>query len=866
MTTPSKQTHRISRLRLLMLYVLLLVSSHLFARWQDRDARLLPEQQKTVILDEGRRPIRIAYVDLPGDAPDAPVVLLLHGSPAGPYDLRPLAETLRGPVRVIVPDLPGFGNSTRRLKDYSIAAQARRMDAFLDGLGCDRAHVLGFSLGGGVALELYDRAPHRVASLTLLASIGVQELELLGSYTLNHALHGAQLAGLWLAANGLPHFGLLDRTLFNVNYARSFYDTDQRPLRAIMERCEAPVLILHGEEDPLVPLTAALEHHRIIPQSEMVVLSGAHFHAYSGPESVAAPTLAFISRVERGEALTRKTAEPDRLEAAAEPFGEVHRKPAGGIALLVVMILIVFSTLISEDLACIGAGLLVAHGLLAYLDAALAAFLGIFVGDILLYLSGRYIGRPALRRAPFRWFIREHAIQESADWFARRGPIVIIASRFVPGSRLPTYFTAGLLHQRFWVYLLYFFIAGAIWAPLLVWLAATLGDRALELLRQFKMYTLGALVAVLVAIWIVVELLIPLCTFRGRRLLYSRWQRIRRSEFWPTWALYLPLLPWFVWLAIRHRGCTTFTAANPAMPYGGLVGESKSAILDALAQQSGARLARHTLLRAEIDPDSARAAARDFLARHALTYPLVLKPDAGERGVGIAIVRGEEELARYFERARPATLIQEFVPGREYGIFYVRDPHEEHGRIFAITEKEFPALLGDGRHTLEQLILRDPRAVCMARFHLEAQRHRLSWVPAENERVPLTVLGNHCRGAIFRDGSRLITPELTAAIDVISRGYPGFYFGRYDVRVPSEEALRAGRDFKIIELNGVTSEATSLYDPAHTAFDMWRILARQWRLAFEIGAMNAKAGAKVASIRDVLDLLARHRRAPEADA
>lgn len=810
--------------------------------------------------------MQIAYVELPGDSPDAPVVLLLHGSPAGPYDLRLLAENLRGPVRVIVPNLPGFGNSARRVKDFSIAAQARRVLAFLDGLDCERIHVLGFSLGGGVAWELYNRAPHRVASLTLLASVGVQELELLGSYTLNHVLHGVQLAGLWLAANGLPHFGLLDRIWFNLNYARSFYDTDLRPLRAIMERCDVPVLILHGEDDPLVPVAAAREHHRIIPQSELVVLSGAHFHAYNSAEEVAAPTLAFIARVERGAALTRKTAEPDRLEAAAEPFSDVHRKPAEGIALMVIMALIIFSTLISEDLACIGAGLLVAHGLLAYRDAALASFLGIFVGDILLYLAGRYIGRPALRRAPFRWFIREHAIEESADWFARRGPIVIIVSRFVPGSRLPTYFTAGLLHQRFWVYLLYFFIAGAIWAPFLVWLAATLGDRALEVLRQFKMYTLGALVALLVAIWLVVELLIPLFTFRGRRLLYSRWQRLRRSEFWPTWALYLPLLPWFAWLSVRYRSCTVFTAANPAMPCGGLIGESKSAILDALAQQSGDRLARHQVLRSEIRPEAARAAARQFLEQHALNYPVVLKPDVGERGVGIAIVRSEEELARYFDRARPATIIQEFVPGREYGIFYIRYPNEARGRIFAVTEKEFPALLGDGHHTLEQLILRDPRAVCMARFHLQAQRHRLSWVPAAGERIPLAVLGNHCRGAIFRDGSHLTTAALTAGIDEVSRNYPGFYFGRYDVRVPSEEALCAGRDFKIIELNGVSSEATSLYDPSHSAFDRWRILARQWHIACEVGALNAKAGARVASIREVLELLARHRRAPEAEA
>ncbi|HMP77380.1 MAG TPA: alpha/beta fold hydrolase [Kiritimatiellia bacterium] len=870
MSSTAQPGRRRSRLRWLLLFVLLLLASHGVRHWRDRAAHPQPEQRvQAVRLVEAptrARAVSLAYVDLPATNPAAPVVLLLHGTPAGAYELRELAEALRGPVRVLVPDLAGFGNSTRVVPDYSIRAQAAYLDALLDALAIERAHVVGFSLGGGVALELYARAPHRLASFTMLASIGVQEFELLGSYTLNRALHGAQLAAAWLAANVIPHFGLLDRVLFNVPYARSLYDSDQRPLRGILGGFEPPVLVLHGEEDPLVPPAAAEEHHRLVPQSELVWLPGLHFHAYTEPETVAGHVLDFVVRAEQGGALVRATATPERVEAAAQPFGAVHRAPASGLALLVVMLLVAVGTLVSEDLACIGAGLLVAHGLLHYSHAALAAFLGIFGGDILLYLAGRYIGRPALRRAPFRWFVREQALQDSAEWFARRGPIVILASRFVPGSRLPTYFTAGLLRQHFWLYLLYFFIAGALWAPLLVWMAATLGEHAIELLHEYKMYTLGALVAVLVALWLVIELLVPLCTFRGRRLLYGRWQRLVRCEFWPTWALYLPLWPYLVWLAIRHRGATVFTAANPAMPAGGFVGESKAEILDGFAAGVRDRLARYRLLEPGLTADAALARVGDFLAESRLDYPVVLKPDAGERGAGVCIAKSAADVRRYFERPRPALLVQEFVPGGEYGVFYYRHPREAQGRIYAITEKEFPRLAGDGKHSLEKLILRDPRAVCMARLHLHNQRARLTWVPAAGETVPLVELGNHCRGAIFRNGARLITPELTAAIDALSRGHRGFFFGRYDLRVPDEAALMAGRDFKVIELNGVTSEATSLYDPSHSALDAWRILFRQWRIAYEIGAQNRAAGVRVTSPRELLELVAHHRPPPESDA
>lgn len=867
MTSKDQPRKRHSRARWLLFYAVLLVASHAVRVWQDRAPRPLPEQRLVPVHSSEakprRRPVQIACADLAATNPAAPVVLLLHGAPAHAYDLRGLAHALQGPVRVIVPDLPGFGNSTRNVPNYSIRAQAAYVDALLAALSIERVHVIGFSLGGGVALELYERDPQRVASMTLLASVGVQEMELLGNYTLNHVLHGVQLAGLWALVNGVPHFGALDRVMFSLPYARSFYDTDQRPLRGVLEQFEPPMLILHGEDDPLVPPSAAREHHRLVPQSELVMMPGSHFHAYQQPGSVAERIVDFVQRVETGAALVRGNADLERVEASAQPFSTVHRRPAMGVALYVVMLLICVSTLISEDLACIGAGVLVAHGLVAFPDAALAAFAGIFGGDILLYLAGRYIGRPALKRAPFRWFVREQAIQDSAEWFARRGAIVILTSRFVPGSRLPTYFTAGLLRQHFWKYLLFFFIAGAIWAPLLVWVASTLGEQALELLRSYKAYTLGGLAAVAMLFWLVVELLVPLSTFRGRRLLYGRWQRLRRCEFWPTWALYLPVWPYILWLGLRHRGITAFTAANPAMPAGGFVGESKFAILNGFAPSARDRIARHALLPRGLSAFDSLAHVREFLQREGLAFPIVLKPDAGERGTGVAIARNEQDVTRYFAAPRSDTLIQEFVPGREYGVFYYRYPNQEQGRIFAITEKEFPALTGDGKSNLEKLILRDARAVCMARWHLHHQRARLSWVPPSGARVEIVELGNHCRGAIFRDGARLITPELTAAIDSVSRAYRGFYFGRYDVRVPSEGSLRTGCDYKIIELNGVTSEATNLYDPAHGPLAAWRILLRQWRIVFEIGAINRASGTAPTPPRELLDLIARNRSASE---
>jgi len=97
-------------------------------------------------------------------------------------------------------------------------------------------------------------------------------------------------------------------------------------------------------------------------------------------------------------------------------------------------------------------------------------------------------------------------------------------------------------------------------------------------------------------------------------------------------------------------------------------------------------------------------------------------------------------------------------------------------------------------------------------------------------------LGTHSRGALFLDGNDLRTPELEAAIERIARSVDGFYFGRFDLRAPSEEHFQRGQGLKVLELNGVTSEEAHMYDPAYGFGKAVGTLSAQWRTAFEIGA------------------------------
>jgi pimeloyl-ACP methyl ester carboxylesterase/membrane protein DedA with SNARE-associated domain len=833
-------------------YLVLLGISHLVRRLPGAETVSNPDLTRVQL----RSRVGLSFREWgPGSGdPESPVVVLLHGSPGSSTDFNDLGPRLGERFRVIAPDLPGFGDSQKDVPEYSIRAHAAYVLELLDKLGIDSVHTVGFSMGGGVALEMIDQSPSSAGSLTLLSAIGIQELELLGNYHLNHAIHGFQLGLIWICREALPHFGVLDESFLGVEYARNFYDTDQRPLRAILERLEIPTLIVHGEHDILVPLGAAREHHRIVPQSELILFDASHFMVFQGEMDLAKPIGDFIARADNGSAKKRSNSSAERIATASHPFDPATIPPASGVTLLVLVGLIALATLLTEDLACIGAGLLVAQGRIGFVAATLACFVGIVAGDVLLYLAGRYLGYPWLKRAPLKWIVSPRQVDRASEWFQNMGPAVVFLTRFLPGTRVAAYTTAGLLRTGFWRFLFYFTLAVAIWTPFLVGISAYLGNRIFEHFALYQRYTLPAVVVLLLVLWTSVKLVPMVLTWKGRRRLCGWWCRVRRWEFWPLWAFYPPVLLWIGWLGLKYRSLTLFTAANPSIPAGGFVGESKSEILDQLSPEN---VAGYQRIFSSLEPEKRLELIRDFLLQNDLEFPIVLKPDVGQRGQAVQIARNWETVEDYCASSTEDFLVQRFVPGLEFGVFYVRMPDVDSGNVFSITVKELPAITGDGSSTIEELVLSDRRAVCKSQLYLERFESRLEEVPPVGEPVLLAELGTHCRGAIFSDGSELRTPRLESAIDTISKSFEGFFFGRYDIRVPSAEDLRCGRHIQILELNGVTSEATDIYDPRNSLFDAYKKLTQQWSLAFEIGHRNRlrgfepeKLGALVKSILD----------------
>ena len=325
--------------------------------------------------------------------------------------------------------------------------------------------------------------------------------------------------------------------------------------------------------------------------------------------------------------------------------------------------------------------------------------------------------------------------------------------------------------------------------------------------------------------------------------------KITHYEYWPFWLFYLPMYFYGIKLAVRARSLTYFTAANPVMKYGGAFGMSKFDVLQKIDREF---VPRGILIGGEMEEDK----LLEEMAGEGLEFPLVAKPNIGERGRDVELIKNLEELRQYLQDRTGDIILQEYITmPMELGILYYRLPDGSKEDITSIVIRDFLKVQGDGQKNLQDLIGEKIRALFRRKYLNRKFRDRLQEIPGKGEVILLEPIGNHNRGTKFLNGNHLINQKLLEVISGIADSIEGFDYGRFDLKAENLETLSGGSGFKIIELNGTNSEPAHIYDPEYRLLTAYRDIARHMRIILRISQLNHIDGQPYASFRTfVLDL------------
>lgn len=337
---------------------------------------------------------------------------------------------------------------------------------------------------------------------------------------------------------------------------------------------------------------------------------------------------------------------------------------------------------------------------------------------------------------------------------------------------------------------------------------------------------------------------------------FNRWKtKITTWEFWPFWIFYLPVFAYFFFLSIRNRSFFFFTSTNPKMDFGGMTGEEKSEIYKSMPKNSYPKTI--------IINDESKANLIELA--HAIGFPLIAKPNIGERGRQVEVVRSLEELKSYVSQSKVDFLLQEFVTYPvELGVFYIRLPNEDTGRITSIVMKKFLSVTGDGRSTVRTLLTNETRALLQLDLEHPRFSHLLNQLPDQGEEIIVESIGNHCRGTMFLDVTHEADEELNAAIDNLAKQIDGFYYGRFDLKCASIADLRKLKNYKVVELNGVGAEPAHIYHPGFPLLKAYKIVFWHFSKMAKIARQNKNLGISYwtfrRGIKKMLDIRAYNRR------
>lgn len=312
--------------------------------------------------------------------------------------------------------------------------------------------------------------------------------------------------------------------------------------------------------------------------------------------------------------------------------------------------------------------------------------------------------------------------------------------------------------------------------------------------------------------------------------------RLTNKEYWHSNIFFIPVSLYVIYLAMRARSPLFFSAANPSIPTGGMIGENKADISRWIPP-------KYRPKNTVISPLMFVSEISKSLDTAGLEFPLIIKPTVGARGFLVKKIHTKQEILTHIEQNPTLFLIEEYIDYPvEAAVLYWRNPETNESGISSVTVKEFLHVIGNGQSSIKELLMRNQRGVLQIPRLLEEQADLMASIPELGRKIIVEPIGNHCRGTKFLNFNHLITPDMVAAFDKIQADLPDCYLFRLDLKTPSVSDLQKGKNIKILEINGVGSDPAHIFDPTFPLWSMYAAYFSLWRKIFEISTAVHRRG------------------------
>ncbi len=319
------------------------------------------------------------------------------------------------------------------------------------------------------------------------------------------------------------------------------------------------------------------------------------------------------------------------------------------------------------------------------------------------------------------------------------------------------------------------------------------------------------------------------------------WKRFSHYEFWPYWVFYFPAYFYYFYLALKSRRWVYFSMLNPCMKFGGAFLSSKHHYLKKIP----AVWKPKTLYISDLE---AIEALKNQLIEMDLSFPLIVKPDMGERGKDVEIVTSQNELENYLATKKQAILVQEYIQYPiELGILFHWDT-DGNPQITSVGKKEFCKLTGDGKRTLETLVKANHRIVHRTSILQERFKNEWNQIIPKGKELLIEPIGNHNRGTTFLDARDQKSQAMLNWVVNCLKSLPEFDYGRIDLKIQNWEAFNNNEGIKILEINGVNSEPIHIYDPSCSIWDAYKSIFSHMHIIYQLSQHKLNKQSQTTSL------------------